>query len=86
VADHPAAELRARDRRFTEPVASRIVLAVISRSPTAIAPAPGERRLPLDHLDLVLLEQTGDAAGERRDHLLAPGADPGVVDLRAPTR
>ena len=68
--------------RLTEPVASTIVLAEISWPPTRERALAGERGLALDQVDLVLLQQPGDAAGERRDDLLAALGDAGVVDLR----
>ena len=39
--------------------------------PTLTLPSLGHRAEALDVVDLVLLEQAADAAGQRRDHLLA---------------
>ena len=70
-ADDTPAELdagdRTRDRSGREDDRPRAQL--------VLADADGsgrrERRLPLDQLDLVLAKEAGDAAGERRDDLLA---------------
>ena len=67
---------------LTDPVASTIVFAAICRSADRNVPPPASERLALDQLDPVLLEQPGDAAGQRLDHLLAPCADGREVDLR----
>ena len=53
----------------TEPVARMTLPAWISSSPTRTLPSVGQRGLALDVVDLVLLEQPGDAAGERLDDL-----------------
>jgi hypothetical protein len=41
-----------------------------------------QRAGALDQVDLVLLEQTGDPAGQRRDDLQAASGDSRIVDLR----
>ncbi len=69
--------------RLTEPVASTIVLAAISVGPVDRDLAGSDQRAAaLDQIDLVLLEQPGDAAGQRLDHSLRRRAViAGVVDL-----
>ena len=55
----------------TEPVARTTFSASTSLPSTATRPLPGQRRRPVDHVDLVLLHQAGDAAGERLHDLVA---------------
>ena len=60
---------------------AQLALADPHGDPARVAAARAQRGLALDQLDLVFLEQPADAAGERRDDLLAARLHAGVVDL-----
>jgi hypothetical protein len=85
-ADDAPAELRPRDRLLHraggEHDALRDVdlVAVLARA-DAHAAGAGDRAVALEVVDLVLLEEPADPAGQRLDHLLAALADGREVDL-----
>ena len=54
--------------------------------PTLTLPSSVSDAVALDDVDAVLLQQPGDAAGQRLDDLLAPLADRGEVDRRLADR
>src|ERR671916_1561561 len=80
-ADHAAAELRAGDRPGDRAGGehdglARLDIAAVDGHLAVAGQAAGA----LDEVDLVLLEQAGDAAGEGLDHLGAAVGDPREVD------
>ena len=82
--DDPSAELGAGDRLLHRPGRQHDRLGGDLVAADAHDAVAAQRTLTLDEIDAVLLEQPGDAAGQRRDDLLSARADGSEVDLRAP--
>src|SRR5207248_5677803 len=85
--EHAAAELQPEDRLGDGPHCDydllRLDFLAVLLCADADIPLFGERAVTVDELDLVLLEQTVDPAGQGLDHLVAVLADAGEVDRHA---
>src|SRR3954471_6342047 len=86
-ADHALAELRAGDgpldrSRGQHDALRRVDLVAVLARADAHGARAGQRAVALEVVDLVLLEQPGDAPGQRLDHLGAALHDGAEVDLR----
>ena len=88
--DHLAAEGKRGSSTGAEPVAMTIVSARMSCVPVSVSTStvlPSRKRRPaLDGLDLRLLQQAGDAAGEPADDAVLPGHGLAEVERRARPR
>ncbi len=81
--DHAPAELHPGDRTRHRAGCEDHGLRGDQLSVDAHRAVGGQRRIALDQVDVVFLEQAGHARGERGDDLLAAGLHGGVVDLHA---
>ena len=80
--DHAAAELGARNRALHRAGGEDDRLGGHGLAIHGYLAGAGEGGLTLDQLDRVLLEQAGDATGERLDDLRAAGHHPVPLDFR----